>query len=92
MSLSIWPWSIKGKPGKTTICDSDHSQEAAEDKGYSSNENGLQANLWHPNSRGEIATQLDAGREVWKARIYINGFRTRFLDTNRSGIVWIRFD
>lgn len=30
-----------------TISDSDHAQEAAEDKGYGSNENGLQANLGH---------------------------------------------
>ena len=53
-----WPWSIQGFFGKTTICDSDHSQEAAEDKGYSGNENGLQANLWHPNSRGDISRRI----------------------------------
>ena len=67
MSLSIDHEASKVNRILSTICDSDHSQEAAEDKGYSSNENGLQANLENTISRGEIATQLDAGREVWKA-------------------------
>lgn len=73
--------------GKTTICDSDHSQEAAEDKGYSSNENGLQANLWHPNSRGEISRRSSMQEEKCEKLGFWKGFR--FLDTNKSGIVWI---
>lgn len=85
-----WPWSIQGKAVKRPSVTQTIPRRQLKTRATVAMKMGCKPTLKTPKLTGwNFPTQLDAGREVWKARIW-KGFRTRFLDTNKSGIVWIR--